>query len=229
MRIFISYRRSDSKDIAARIADNLSQEPGIDHVFLDVDAIAHGENFPKRLDTEIARADVVLAIIGPGWQGSAGQDGQTRIQSDADFVRREIARALGLGKRVIPCLVDGASVPDPASLPDDIRTLAETNALELRHTTFRTDLDILVDSILLRQRRRRLSPLGIAMGTAWRFAAGFVAATGLSIMIASMGVATLKMPLETILGGRVQLALFLLLLLTVFQYWTFRFLRRHRL
>ena len=228
MRIFISYRRSDSKDIAARIADNLALDPGIDHVFLDVESIAHGEHFPDRLNTEILAADVILAIIGPRWQGAMAENDQPRIFSESDFVRGEIETALGARKRVIPCLVDDAEMPCADDVPGSIATLLERNAIALRHTSFRVDLEILTDSILGRERTRRQSPKQVAIGVAWRFAAGFLAAATVAILVAWTGVQTMQMPLETILGGRIILVIFLLLLFTVFQFATFRFLRRLR-
>ena len=224
MRVFISYRRSDSKDIAARIADNLAQMPEIDHVFFDVDGIAHGENFPDKLESEIARADVVLAVVGPGWMGVEG--GASRIFEEGDFVRREIAGALENGKRVIPCLVDGAEMPAAFDLPGSIAAITAKNAIEIRHTSFRIDLDHLADSITGKQRSRRNSPARIAMGAGWRFASGLVLAALLAIAIAWTGVQLMQMPLETILGGRIVLVIFLIVLFAAFQWNTLRFVRR---
>ncbi len=226
MRVFVSYRRSDSKDIAARIADNLAMEPQIDDIFLDVDSIAHGEVFPDRLNSEIARADVILAVIGPRWQGAIADNDQPRIFSEKDFVRREIETALQSNKRVIPCLVDDAVMPGADDLPPSIAALAERNAITLRHTSFRVDLDILSDSILKRERVSRRSRGRVAMGAAWRFASGIALAALVAIAIAWTGVRTLQMPLETILGGRIMLSIFLLVLFVAFQFATYRFVRR---
>lgn len=226
MRVFISYRRSDSKDIAARIADNLALDPDIDHVFLDVDSIAHGEDFPERLDAEIAAADVVLAVIGPGWQGADSGQGMARLHSAEDFVRREIEAALGGGKRLIPCLVDGAAMPGASDLPASLNGLTAKNAIEVRHTSFRVDLDYLADSIMQRERLRRQSPARIAIGAGWRFVGGFVLAALIAILIAWTGVQTMQMPLETILGGRIVLVIVLLAIFAACQWGTWRFLRR---
>ncbi|MFU7527990.1 toll/interleukin-1 receptor domain-containing protein [Qipengyuania sp. ASV99] len=227
MRVFISYRRSDSKDVAARIADNLASVREIDSVFLDVDSIAHGENFPQRLDTEITRADVFIAVIGPGWLGAVGENGQRRIWSDGDFVRREISRALAADKRIIPCLVDDAQMPGPQDIPDDIAALAEKNACAVRHTTFRSDFEILCEAVLKRRRSANQTPLATALGAAWRAGAGLALAAIVAIAIASFGMSSRGVPLETMLGGRVQLALFLLLLVGIFQISTYRYLRRY--
>lgn len=228
MNVFISYRRSDSKDVAARIADRLAQLREVDSVFLDVEAIGLGEHFPERLNAEIARADVVLAVIGPRWAGGRDEDGTLRIWQENDFVRREVAGALALEKRVIPCLVDEAGMPAADTLPEDIVGLAERNALELRHTSFRVDFETLADAILQRQRRgMEASASDIALGTVWRVLAGLVLAAVAAVIIAGAGFSFTDKPLETNLGGRVQLAVFLLLLLAAFQYGTYRYLRRY--
>ncbi len=225
-RVFISYRRSDSKDVAARIADNLSLVAEIDHVFLDVDAIAHGENFPDRLETEIKAADVVLAIIGQGWKGAINEEGRARIFLEDDFVRKEIESALRANKRLIPCLVDDALMPGAQELPTSIEELAARNAISLRHTSFHIDIEILTDSILQRQRMRRSSPLKTLSGAAFWCGGGILLAALVAIVIAWTGVQVLQMPLETILGGRTMLVVFLIVLFAGFQYGTVRFLRR---
>lgn len=227
MRIFVSYRRSDSKDVAARIADNFAQVREIDHVFLDVDSIAHGEDFPQRLDSEIRAADVCIAVIGPNWQGATLEDGKTRIWSERDFVRKEIATALGARKRVIPCLVDDAQMPGADELPDDIAALANKNAIGLRHTAFRSDFDTLCEAVLGRKRATGKSPAALILGTAWRGVAGLIVAAIIAIAVASLGMTSWGLPLETILGGRIQLILALLALLALCQIGTLRFIQQN--
>ena len=56
-----------------------------------------------------------------------------------DWVRLEIARALARNVRVVPVLVDGATLPKKNSLPEDIRSLVDrqsftfTNPAAFRH------------------------------------------------------------------------------------------------
>lgn len=225
MRVFVSYRRSDSKDIAARIADNLKQVREINAVFFDVESIAHGEHFPERLQSEIEKANVIIAVIGPTWRGKHQEDGTFRIDNADDFVRREIASALAAEKRIIPVIVDGAEMLAARELPDEIAELANHNALTIRHAGFRVDFEILAEAILGKRRATGLAPAALAIGGAWRFGAGLIVAVILAIAVASIGMATMGVPLETILGGRAQLAVLLLLILALCQYWTFRFLR----
>lgn len=227
MRVFISYRRSDSKDIAARIADKLGQLRELDSVFLDVDSIAHGEDFPERLNQEILQADAVIAVIGPGWTGDSGDDSPARIQSERDFVRKEIAAALATDRRIIPCLVNGAQMPSHSELPDDIAALADKNACSVRHTTFRADFEILCEAVIGKRPADKLSLAQLATGVILRAGGGLILAALAAIIVAASGIALAGVPLETLVGGRVQLGLVLFIIAAFFQIGTIRYVQRN--
>jgi hypothetical protein len=70
---------------------------------------------------------VLLAVVGPRWTG-AGPDGKARINDDADPVRVEIEAALRAQIAIIPLLVDGATMPGAADLPESIQDFAFINA-----------------------------------------------------------------------------------------------------
>jgi hypothetical protein len=143
-RIFVSYRREDNNADAGRIADRMRLEFGNDAVFIDVEGIRLGVDFVKRLTEEVARSDVVLVVIGRNWIDFADETGARRLDSPRDFVRIEIRAALQRHIRVIPILIDGAKVPRPDQLPRDIAPLAVRNGLDVRHSSFHRDLDLLV-------------------------------------------------------------------------------------
>jgi hypothetical protein len=67
VKVFISYRRDDSAGHAGRVHDRLAGEFGRAFLFIDCDAIPLGVNFVKVLREEVAKCDVLLLIIGPGW------------------------------------------------------------------------------------------------------------------------------------------------------------------
>ncbi len=123
-KIFISYRRSDTKKVAARISDHLVRTFGKKNVFLDVshDSIPGGSNWLNVLEEEVAASDVMLVIIGNDWIRIINE----RQNDERDFVRREIEQALRLGDKlhIIPVLVDDASAPDEHELPESIRKLS---------------------------------------------------------------------------------------------------------
>lgn len=120
-KIFISYRRDDTRDESLRYYRHLR-----DHypaVFLDTEDVPPATAFPDVLRDAIRDADLVLAVIGPRWAGG------DRIGDPADFVRQEIEHALDHGKRVLPVLVRGAGLPDPDGLPASLRPLTERQAV----------------------------------------------------------------------------------------------------
>jgi len=93
--IFLSYRRTDSADIAGRIYDRLIGKFGRGPIFKDVDSIPLGLDFKEYLDTKVGECDVLLAIIGDDWLDSSDPAGKKRLDDPADFVRIEIESALG--------------------------------------------------------------------------------------------------------------------------------------
>src|SRR5437868_6321074 len=128
--IIISYRRADSDAIAGRIKDRLLSHFGDGSIFMDIDSIPFGLDFRDQIQEALAENDILVAIIGPKWTGPM-KGGQTRIMEETDPVRIEIETALKNGKVVIPVLVAGAAMPDPAELPEGVRSLAFRNAAEV--------------------------------------------------------------------------------------------------
>jgi hypothetical protein len=155
MRVFVSYRRGDSQDIAARIADRLADEPGISEVFFDVDDIVPGADFVQRIDQALKQSQVSLILIGSGWTGSSTAGGRTRIFDADDFVRHEVATSLSRGNRVVPVLLNDATIPAAEDLPEDIRAIATRNAVFIRHTSFNQDMELLVEAVSPRKLRGR--------------------------------------------------------------------------
>src|SRR5262249_45409322 len=113
-------------------------------LFMDVDNVPLGVNFAKLLQDEVARCDVLLVVIGRNWLGARGDDGRRRLDNPDDFVRIEIATALRRNIPVIPVLLDGAAVPKADELPEELKDLTVSNALDLRHASFQTDINRLV-------------------------------------------------------------------------------------
>lgn len=128
-RVFISYRRDDTRHFAGRLADALRQTPGVDKVFLDTEAIIPGEPFPRRITEALDEATHVLVLIGPHWNGGLlpGQV-QPRLFDEADFVQKEVAAALASPAIVIPVRVDGTAMPAATQLPPRLQALCERQA-----------------------------------------------------------------------------------------------------
>lgn len=128
--IAISYRREDSTPIAGRLHDRLRAEFGKENVFMDFDSIPYGVDFREHIARILEGADILVAVIGPGWLGDRG-DPTRRIDDVTDFVRLEIAGALQRGIPVIPILVDKTPMPREDTLPSDLKPLVFRNALML--------------------------------------------------------------------------------------------------
>jgi hypothetical protein len=143
-RVFLSYRREDSAAYAGRIEERLRRALGRNQLFMDVDNIPLGVNFARLLQDEVARCDVLLAVIGRSWLSARGDDGKRRLDNSDDFVRTEIAAALRRNIPVIPVLVDGAALPKADDLPEGLKDLAVCNALDLRHASFGGDINTLI-------------------------------------------------------------------------------------
>jgi len=146
-QIFISYRRDDAAGYARAVHDELSRCFGADRVFIDVDDIDAGQPFSDVIQHSVGGSAVLLALIGKRWQGER-EGAPPRICEGGDLVRQEVAAGLATyGVRVIPVLVDGAAMPEPAHLPVELRALAGRNALELDNTRFAADMAHLVREV----------------------------------------------------------------------------------
>ena len=141
--IFISYRRDDSEGEAGRLYDDLVRVFGADALFMDVSDIHPGKDFRQAIDDNVAKCAVLLAIIGPGWTTIKDASGVRRLDQPNDFVRLEITSALTRGMDVIPVLVHGSRMPNPAELPESLQNLAYRNGVELTHARWNSDVEVL--------------------------------------------------------------------------------------
>jgi hypothetical protein len=147
-KIFVSYRRDDSADIAGRIYDRLVKAFDKKSVFKDVDSIPPGFDFRDVLNDAVKNCDIFLVIIGNQWLGLKNTDGSRRIDDPGDFVRFEIETALGRKIPVVPILVQGATMPPANKLPAEIRELAYKQGLQVRSDPdFHKDMNRLIGKL----------------------------------------------------------------------------------
>jgi chemotaxis protein histidine kinase CheA len=148
LQVFINYRRSESAGHAGRLYDTLVNEVGEGRVFMDIDAIDLGVEYAQEIDRAVGTCDVLLAIIGRGWLTAADEDGHPRLQDPEDFVRLELESALRRGDiRIIPVLIQGASMPRRSELPESLQRLSQFQAHELSDNRFRYDTNRLVAAL----------------------------------------------------------------------------------
>ena len=86
-------------------------------------------------------------VIGNSWASCTGQDGRRRLDDPKDWVRLEVAAALRRNVLVVPVLVDGARLPDPTSLPEELRPLCRRNTCELSDLRWAFDVGELVKDL----------------------------------------------------------------------------------
>ena len=143
-RIFISYRREETAYPAGWLYDRLISHFGRDQVFKDVDSIELGDDFPEVIASAVGSCDVLLALVGDRWLTITDQDGRRRLDSSDDFVRLEIEAALQRNVRLIPVLVDGATMPRADELPSSLARMTRRQALELSPSRFEHDTNRLL-------------------------------------------------------------------------------------
>lgn len=147
-RVFISYRRADSAGYAGRLYEHLAPHLDADSVFMDIDSIPLGADFVQVIESTLARVNTVLVLIGPHWLSVTDASGRRRLDDPNDYVRMEIAAALSNpDKRVIPVLVNDATMPSADQLPDNLKPLARRNAIELGNLEFPRDVARLAETL----------------------------------------------------------------------------------
>ena len=142
-KIFISYRRDDTAPAAGRLYDRFCRLLGRKHVFLDVGAIDAGENFEEKISVELNKADVILVLIGKKWMDPAPGGDKPRLFNDGDHVGFELRAAMQGKAMKLPVLIDGAPMPPPHALPEEIAAISRLNAPPLRYETFDADADFI--------------------------------------------------------------------------------------
>jgi hypothetical protein len=135
--VFVNYRVCDQPGYATLVHRELSRRFGPRSVFLASSSIRAGDDYVDTVFNNLARCDVVLAIIGPRW---------THAFHDVtrDWVHRELVEAFTQRIRVVPLLIEDTAMPNPAELPADLTPLTRRQYLRLRHYGIDTDLKALV-------------------------------------------------------------------------------------
>jgi hypothetical protein len=146
IKIFISYRRAGELGFVRSLTESLSSVYGKENVFRDVSGLRSGDEFERRIFSELSEATVVIAVIGIDWVGRR-RFGKPRICSDNDWVRREIEHALASDTPVIPVLVGGAELPASKQLPAALRGLLSVHARRIRDDSWENDCEELTADI----------------------------------------------------------------------------------
>lgn len=155
--VFISYRVKDTQLATGRLVDALKQHIHENQIFMDIDKIDPGLDFTQVISKYLYTSEVLLAIIGPDWRAYNAEKGTYRINDPNDWVRKEIATALQRNIRVIPVLMDGASMPNEEDLPDDLKPLLLRQSYEISNKRWKYDCDQLIE--ILRKTMGETAPI----------------------------------------------------------------------
>lgn len=148
-RVFISYRRDDTRWVAGRLADSLGAYFGDRRVFRDVGDIPAGADFGQVIAGTLGTSDAVIVLIGPSWLGGPGGGGHGRLHEPDDWVAHEVRAAIDKGIPVYPVLVDGTPMPRADELPERLRALTRFNAITLSDERWDTDVSRLARTVAL--------------------------------------------------------------------------------
>jgi hypothetical protein len=202
MKVFISYRREDTASAAGRIYDRLTRVLAKSHVFFDVSAIKGGEDFEKSIESAIASSNAALIFIGGRWLEPTPPANSVRILELRDYVRAEVRGALSRPILVLPILVEGAPMPRPEQLPEDVRAITTKNALPLRHESFDDDTENILAALFGTSAKARAWE---NKGSLWSkivgAAGGVTVSLAIMLAIALLHFWILARPLSASIGG----------------------------
>src|SRR5512139_708445 len=108
MVVFVSYQRVDTA--FAALALGYALRAGGHEAFVDTGSIGAGEAYRQVISNAISRSNVVLALIGRGFDAG-------RLHEPTSVVTYEWQRARFHGINVVPVLVDDAAMPTDEQLP----------------------------------------------------------------------------------------------------------------
>jgi hypothetical protein len=112
-RIFLCYRREDTKYIVGRLRDSLSSALGRENIFFDVDSLPLGLDYKDEISRRMRNMDLFIILMGPRWR-------LDRLAEADDQVRLEIEAGLATGQPVVPVMLEDTTMPSAAELPESM-------------------------------------------------------------------------------------------------------------
>lgn len=141
MKVFVSYRRSDSGYLAEFIRTALDEHFGPNSAFLDRVHIGVGADYRRVLSDAVGMSDRMLVLIGPNWSPE-------RLFDESDGVRLELELAHKSGILVLPVLHTDGDMPTRMVLPRELHWLSDLNAFEFgAPQALQSNIDDLITSI----------------------------------------------------------------------------------
>lgn len=146
-RIFISYRSSDGKKDAARLAADLNERFGKHQIFFDKEDLVGGTSWRDAINDTLGTKPAVLVLVTPDLLGARHPDGGRRIDHEDDPIRGELLTARNNGAIIVPLLTDGVVMPAQDALPAPLQFFSEAHAQPLRTDDWNADVQRIIDDL----------------------------------------------------------------------------------
>ena len=145
--IFLNYREQDTLYHLGPLDYRLKIGFGADRVFFAKRGIDVGDEWRDVIEDAIGKSTVMLVLIGPRWVGVTDEKGEPKLDDPNDIVRWEIETALDQGMRLVPVLLEGASMPRKEDLPGSLKALPDLQAHRVNGYDWERDTDTLIKVI----------------------------------------------------------------------------------
>lgn len=142
VKLFISYRRSDSTHAAHRVRMCLQAKFGADAVFIDRE-IPPGSDWEEHLEQMLDDSTGIVVLVGDEFLRRL----QHKPGDPVDRMEWEIATAMRRRLPIYPVVFGALDMPDAAKLPESIRGFALFQAVFAREPAFDAAMDLLIKSI----------------------------------------------------------------------------------
>lgn len=147
-KITVSFHADDVGASAARLKERLAAQLGQEALVWGVENLVEiGDDWYEVITQKTAESAALVVVIGPQWL-TIERNGQSWLQDTDDYDQLALTTALAnSGVKVIPVLLDGASMPTAAQLPEGLQSLARRGRVELSEENFETTIQSLVDTL----------------------------------------------------------------------------------
>jgi len=146
IRLFISYRRSDSAHAAQRVRSYMQARFGADAAFIDRD-IPPGAAWADYLGQQLESSSDVIVLVGDAFLRELRRRGNAADADEQDWLKTEIRSALQLKKSIYPAIIGRLDMPDANDLPLEIRDFSRSQAVFAREPAFDAAMAVLADTI----------------------------------------------------------------------------------
>lgn len=166
---YLSYRAGDADREVEQLRHSLTSRAGEHAAWLGA-AAARPDAPPEAQScgrAGLARAAVVLVVVGPHWAETGTREGGPALADPADPVRDELLEAIDRRLPMLVVLVRGARMLRAADLPVELIPLSQRPSVEVHPARWEFDVAALVELVkpLLGSRRNRPLASGGARST----------------------------------------------------------------